>query len=93
MFTSPSNRRIMERHQTRGLIRWTGSETGRANDGWLCDCSVSGLAFTTSFDDAPSPGDRIRILGGDSQGQMLNVIRVRPLRGDTVMIACTPNCG
>ncbi|MCB9853277.1 MAG: hypothetical protein H6819_09300 [Phycisphaerales bacterium] len=83
----------MERHRTRGLIRWTDSETARANDGWLCDCSINGVAFTTSSEEAPALGDRIRILGGDSQGQLLSVVRVRQLRGDTVMIACTPNQG
>lgn len=93
MFGSPNNRRVMERHATGGLIRWTGAEMARANDGWLCDCSVSGISFTTSFEEAPAPGDRIRILGGDSQGQLLDVVRVRPLRGDSVMIACTPNRG
>lgn len=91
MFTSPTNRRIMERHRTRGLIRWTSAGTSRAIDGWLCDCSVTGVAFTSALNDAPAPGDQIRILGGDSNGQLLSVVRVRPLRGDAVMVACTPS--
>ena len=80
----------MMRHRTRGLIRWTGADTGRAIDGWLCDCSVNGIAFTSAMEHAPAPGDRIRILGSDSQGQVLAVVRVRPLRGDSVVVACTP---
>lgn len=92
MFTSPTNRRIMQRHRTRGLIRWTAAEASRAIDGWLCDCSTEGIAFTSATHDAPFPGDQIRILGGDTQGQMLSVVRVRPIRGDAVIVACRPSC-
>lgn len=90
MFTSPPNRRTMLRHHTRGLIRWTSADDSRAFDGWLCDCSVNGIAFTSAQEEAPTPGDHIRILGGDSPGQMLCVIRVRPLRGDSAVVACIP---
>ncbi|MCA9257074.1 MAG: hypothetical protein KDA33_15600, partial [Phycisphaerales bacterium] len=91
MFTSPTNRRVMERHATRGLIRWTDAGKMRAYDGWLCDCSINGIAFTTSLDLAPAPGDKIRIVGGDTNGQLLSVVRVRELRGDTAIVACTPS--
>ncbi len=83
-------RRTTTRHATGGFIRWTPADSAYAREGHLCDCSARGVSFTTARQDVPLPGERIRILGGDSARQLFAVMRVRALDPRMALVACSP---
>jgi len=82
-----ADRRIFNRKHTGGRLRWSTNETLNARDGFLRDCSRTGMALVVDRRDAPMPGDRIRIVGEDGKNRQY-VVRVKPIDRDRVLVAC-----
>jgi len=82
-----ADRRSFNRKHTGGRLRWATNETLNARDGFLRDCSRTGMALVVDRRDAPMPGDRIRIVGEDGKNRQY-VVRVKPIDRDRVLVAC-----
>ncbi len=82
-----ANRRIMNRKQSGGRLRWSIDNGLSARDGFLRDCSITGMALVVDRQDAPFPGDRIRIVGDEVKRKQY-VVRVKPIDRDRVLVAC-----
>lgn len=88
MAANSADRRLLLRRKTGGRLRWSIDDGLSARDGWLRDCSRTGMALVVDRSEAPMPGDRIRIIGDDNGHSRQYVVHVRPFDRKTVIVAC-----